>query len=87
LAGRQRPYVDPDARFEDYGPAYALGVDAFVSQPGRSFEDVEPELSSGWSSARRGSSLDWHRARPASLDAWSRLNEAALRESERDRNR
>ena len=75
-----RPYAGPDADFDDFGPAYSYGVDAYVRQPGRSFAEVEPELSSGWSSARRSSRLDWERARPASQDAWQRLSETARRD-------
>ena len=84
---RQRPYAGPDADFDDFGPAYAYGVEGFVQQPGRSFEEAEPALSSGWSSARRSSRLDWQGARPATRDAWQRLGDAAQRDAERDRNR
>jgi hypothetical protein len=71
---RQRPYVEEDANFDDYGPAYSYGVDGFVKHQGRSFEQAEAELSRDWSSARGSSSLDWGRARSASRDAWDRLS-------------
>ncbi len=74
-----RPYVEPDADFLDYGPAYGHGVDSFVANPDRSFDEVEADLAPRWPAARGSSNLEWGRARHASRDAWDRLNEAAQR--------
>jgi hypothetical protein len=71
---KQRPYVEQDAEFDDYGPAYVYGVDGFIQHHGRSFDDAESDLSRGWSSARGNSRLDWDLARSASRDAWERLS-------------
>jgi hypothetical protein len=73
---RQRPYVEHDADFNDYGPAYGHGVDGYIAHSGRSFEDAEPELASAWPAVRGSSRLDWDRARPATRDAWDRLTAA-----------
>jgi hypothetical protein len=70
-----RDYVETDATYDDYGPAYRYGVERYAASPGRRFEDVEPELSHDWGAARGGSTLDWDRARPAARDAWSRLGD------------
>jgi predicted lipid-binding transport protein (Tim44 family) len=72
---KQRPYVTHDAEFDDYGPAYGHGVDTYVANSGRSFDEVEPELAQAWPAARGNSRLDWDRARPASRDAWDRLTQ------------
>ena len=71
-----RPYVDAGASYDDYGPAYGYGVDAYVRYPGRSFSDVEAELSSGWDTARGKSTLGWSRAKNATLDAWNRISDS-----------
>ena len=83
-----RPYVGSNASYDDYGPAYRYGVDAATKYPGRSFDDVEPELSSRWNSARGKSSLEWDRAKHATKDAWNRVSDAVERavpgDSDRD---
>ena len=67
-----RPYAK-DASFDDYGPAYGYGVNSYIKYPGRSFDDVEADLSRDWNSARGKSNLGWDNARNASRDAWERL--------------
>jgi hypothetical protein len=74
-----RPYVDPDANYADYGPAYEHGVDGYLTNPGRSFDEVESELAMRWPSSRGSSNLGWDRARHASRDAWDRAHEATRR--------
>ena len=62
------------ATFDDYGPAYGLGV-KFISQyPGRTLDDIEPEMARSWTQSRGPSRLDWDSARHAVLDAWHRVN-------------
>ncbi|MFN6996519.1 MAG: hypothetical protein ACK4PH_20150 [Aquincola tertiaricarbonis] len=70
-----RPYVPPGSSFDDYGPAYGLGVAAFNSYPGRSFDEVEPELSRDWGQRRGSSRLEWAHAQGASRDAWQRASD------------
>lgn len=70
----KEPYYESGRSFDDYGPAYRLGL------TGRSrYEDpwqaVEPKLANEWITARDRSSLDWERARPASEAAWTRADE------------
>ncbi|UXH80416.1 hypothetical protein [Roseateles amylovorans] len=72
-----RPYVEDKANFDDYGPAYAYGVDAFSRYPDRDFDDFESELHRDWGQQRRTSSLDWDRARPAARDAWDRVKSSS----------
>lgn len=68
-----RTYVEQGSSFDDYGPAYGFGVSSFERYPGRSFEDVESEMSSDWAAGRGASGLSWDRARLAARDAWTRL--------------
>jgi uncharacterized protein (TIGR02284 family) len=69
----REPYYEQGRSFDDYGPAYRLGL------TGRTrYEDdwttVEPRLATEWNSTRGSSSLDWQQARPASRAAWDRVN-------------
>jgi hypothetical protein len=69
-----RPYVERGSSYNDYGPAYGLGVDAFTRNPGRTFDEVEPEMSGEWTTSHSASSLNWERARHAARDAWNRIS-------------
>src|SRR5688500_13657548 len=64
-----RPYIDSSASYDDYGPAYGYGVNSYSKYPGRSFDEVESDLSRDWDSSRGTSSLSWDRAKNASRDA------------------
>jgi hypothetical protein len=84
-----RKYIDGGFTYDqDWGPAYRYGVDSYTRYPGRSYEDVEPDLAAGWGEYRGSSRLDWDRARHASRDAWDRLGKSAERavpgDSDRD---
>ena len=81
-----QPYAS-DASYDEYAPAYRYGVDSYVRQPGRKFEDVEPELSSNWDSARGTSGLEWDRAKHATKDAWNRLSDTVERATPGDSDR
>lgn len=70
----REPYYEQGRDYDDYGPAYRLGLS------GRQrYEDpwtsVEPRLASEWDTSRDTSTLDWDRARPASQAAWKRADD------------
>ncbi|WP_342130286.1 hypothetical protein [Hydrogenophaga sp. OTU3427] len=69
-----RPYVARGASYEDYGPAYGFGVDAVTRYPGRTFDDIEPEMSHAWTTSGGVSMLGWSNAKHAARDAWNRVN-------------
>lgn len=83
-----RPYVTADAAYDDYGPAYRYGVDAYSRYPDRRFDELEPDLSRDWVNARGRSSLEWDKAKHATRDAWHRVSNAVERavpgDSDRD---
>jgi hypothetical protein len=83
-----RPYIANGSTYDDYGPAYRHGVNAYSRNPDRSFEDVEPEMSRDWGHARGTSKLEWEHAKDASRDAWHRVSNAVERavpgDSDRD---
>jgi hypothetical protein len=69
-----RPYVESGRSYEhDYRPAYRYGWESRARYPGRSFEEVESDLESGWSRAKGSSKLTWDKAKHATKDAWHRV--------------
>ena len=68
-----RPYAKDATSCDNYGPAYGYGVSSHAKYPGRSFDDVEADLSRDWNGARGASSLQWDQARNATRDAWERI--------------
>ena len=74
-----RPYVDRRATFDDYGPAYRYGVDAYGRYAGRTFEDAEPELMRDWDRAKGTSRLTWDNAKHATRDSWQRVSDSIER--------
>ena len=83
-----RPYIDTGASYDDYGPAYGYGVNSYSKYPGRSFDEVESDLSRDWDTVRGESSLTWDRAKNATRDAWNRVSDTVERavpgDSDRD---
>lgn len=73
-----RPYVG-GASYDEYRPAFGYGVEAYSRYPGRSFDDVEPDLGRDWSSSRGSSRLEWDRAKHAARDAWQRVSDTVER--------
>ncbi len=71
-----QPYYIGDHDFNDYGPAYRIGYEGYNRHRGKSFDEIEPELSSEWETARGGSRLGWERARDAARDGWHHVERA-----------
>ena len=66
-------YYEPGRSFDDYAPAYRLGVSGRTQYAG-DWDTAEPQLASKWESSREGSSLSWPEAQPASRAAWERVD-------------
>lgn len=81
-----RQYVDPEADYEQYQPAYQYGWESYGQHgaQGRAFDEVETDLERDWDSRRRESGLDWDRAKPAVRDAWDRIEQASPTDVGRD---
>ncbi|MCC2673890.1 MAG: hypothetical protein K0R58_837 [Ramlibacter sp.] len=69
----KEPYYESGRNFDDYSPAYRLGLSGRqrYQEP---WTSVEPRLASEWESTRGNSTLNWDRARPASQAAWNRVD-------------
>ncbi len=73
---RSRDYVPAGTDYHTYQPAYRYGWESFERYPGRSFDEVEPELQRGWDERRGDSALTWDKAKAATRDAWHRVERA-----------
>ncbi len=71
----QRDYVDTDVDYEHYEPAYRYGYENRARSDAKDFAAAEANLKRDWEKNRGNSSLDWESARPATRDAWNRVNE------------
>ena len=69
-----RDYYDPAVGYDQVGPAYQFGWESRAEYGDRHWEEVEPDLAHEWSERRGNSRLDWGRARPATRDAWDRVD-------------
>ena len=70
-----RPYVAASSTYDDYGPAFAHGVNAYREHPGKAFDEIDSTLAEDWQRARSTSTLTWDAARDASRDAWLRASD------------
>jgi hypothetical protein len=73
---RDRPYVEQGIEYDTYRPAYQYGWESRSRYRDRRFEEVEPELKSGWSAQKQHSALAWDKAKQAARDAWDRVDRA-----------
>ncbi len=69
----KEPYYQSGRSFDDYGPAYRLGVNG-RTQSHDEWTSVEPRLASEWESTRGNSTLNWNDASPAARAAWDRVD-------------
>ncbi|MBI2769514.1 MAG: PA2169 family four-helix-bundle protein [Burkholderiales bacterium] len=67
------PYYQKDRTFDDYSPAYRLGLTG-RTRYNEDWSTAEPKLASEWETARAGSPLSWPEAQPASRAAWDRVD-------------
>lgn len=72
----RRPYVTQGTPYEQYGPAFEYGWESHARNAGKSFTDLEPQLSRDWETRRAESNLSWNDARGATHDAWRRIDDA-----------
>ncbi len=72
---RSRPYASDDRDFNRYRAGYRYGHDSANKFRGRSFDDSEDELRSGWESyEHRGDNRStWEEIKGSVRDAWDRV--------------
>jgi uncharacterized protein (TIGR02284 family) len=73
----REPYYEQGRSFDDYAPAYRLGLTGRTRYQG-DWQSAEPKLASEWDEARGKSSLSWSQAQPASRAAWDRIDSRSM---------
>jgi hypothetical protein len=70
-----RPYARQDRGFADHEPGYRYGFESAQRHRGRDWDEVEPELRSGWERyEHRGSNEStWDSIKQSVRDAWDRV--------------
>ena len=68
-----RPYAAVDREFAYYEPGYRYGVESAHRYRGRFWDDVEPDLQTGWEKFEHRGNSTWENMRDAVRDAWNRV--------------
>jgi hypothetical protein len=69
----KQTYVELSQPYSEFAPAYQYGWESHGRMTGRSFDQSEGELASGWNKAKGSSTLSWEKAKAATRDAWNRI--------------
>lgn len=69
----KEPYYEAGRSYDDYAPAYRLGLYGRSSLAG-TFDDAQTDLSTHWDSKKERSTLTWPQAQAASRAAWNRVD-------------
>jgi hypothetical protein len=69
-----RPYATGRS-YEDFRPAYQYGFESGQHHLGRTWDEVESDLKSGWEKfeGRRGAGSTWDSVKQAVREAWHRI--------------
>ena len=71
---QSRPYASGGSSdYESYRPGYRYGYEAASRHKGKSWTDVESDLSQGWSRYEHRGSSTWEQVKAAARDAWDRV--------------
>lgn len=69
------PYYDPSLSYDDYGPAYRIGIAHRLGEgPRLSWEESEAGMESLWQHRKGISQLSWDQARAPIEAAWQRVD-------------
>jgi len=68
-----RPYASTSPDYSMWQGGYRYGFDAANRYHGRNWNDIEPELSRGWSSYQYRGNSTWEQIKGAVRDAWDRV--------------
>ena len=69
--------------FFEWEPAIRVGIHAYLSHPGRDFDEIEPVVADAYQRIRGRSRIPWSQARPAARRIWTKLrNESAQQEDD-----
>lgn len=68
-----RPYADKSRDYEAYRPGYRYGYESANRYEGRSWDDVEGDLSKTWNTYEHRGTSTWEQVKGAVRDAWDRV--------------
>jgi hypothetical protein len=79
-----RPYALGPDYYDRFRPAYRYGFESARDSLGRSWDDAEPDLRSGWERYQEesGTSSVWDEIKAAVRDAWDRVASGRTADSE-----
>lgn len=70
------PYFVSGMTWDDYAPAYRLGLDSYVTRGATPIAQARDALETEWARARGASRLTWAQAEPAVAHAWEELGKS-----------
>lgn len=70
------PYFVAGMTWDDYAPAYRLGLDSYVTRGATPIAQARDALETEWARARGVSRLTWAQAEPAVAHAWDELGKS-----------
>ena len=79
-----RPYALGPDYYDRFRPAYRYGFESARDSLGRSWDDAEPDLRSGWDAVpeESGTPSAWDEIKAAVRDAWDRVASGRTAEAE-----
>jgi len=80
----KEPYYNKQYDFDDYSPAYKLGYEGRGRYLGRTYNEVENDLSNDWDKFKGKSRLMWNDAKSAVRAGWHRVERALPGDADND---
>jgi len=68
----KQAYVDRNAEYATYQPAYRTGYEGRSRYPGKRYEEVAADLKRDYEKSNANTALAWDKAQYATRDAWNR---------------
>lgn len=69
----KQSYVEHNAPYTTYQPAYRTGYEGRSQYPGKKFEEVEAKLQRQYEESKGPNGLSWEKAKVATRAAWNRV--------------
>ena len=80
----KQKYVERNAPYSTYQPAYRTGYEGRNLYPGKKYEEVESDLQRDYEKSKDSAILSWDKAKSATRDAWNRVEKATPGNANRD---
>ena len=68
-----RPYIGANRDFDYWNPGYRYGYESATRYQGRTWNDVENDLKTGWDRFEHRSKATWEQIKDAVRDGWNRV--------------